>query len=171
MHIRSANSRRAAGFTLLELVLVMFLAALVLAMVAPSLSPWARGQRVQDAADQFVAMTRLARTRAVSEGITYRINIDAPSGAYQLMSQANGQDFAAVQSSQGRAFTLPDGMRIELLSPDGTASQQPYVDFYPTGRIAAATVVITPDRGNPITIACPSPAEGFVIAQAAGGVR
>src|SRR5262245_22301102 len=170
MRVRCSHPRR-TGFTLLELVLVMFLAALVLAMVAPSLSPWARGQRLQDAADQFVAMTRLARTRAVSEGITYRINIDAPAGSYQLMSQASGQDFAPVQSSQGRTFTLPDGMNMQLFAPDGGAAQEPYVDFYPTGRTAPAMVVITPDRGNPITIECPSPAEGFVIARAPGGGR
>jgi len=165
---RKSSHCAVTGFTLLELVLVMLLASVILALVAPSFSGWSRGQRVQDAADQLIAMTRLARTRAASEGVTYRLNLDAQAGTYQLVVQ-DGDQFQPVQSAQGRQFQLPGDLHIQLQAAGGGASQEPYIDFYPTGRAKAAKVTIRSDRGDSITIECPSPAEGYVIAQAAQG--
>src|SRR5438093_10887720 len=91
-------SRGTRAFTLLELVLVMVIACLALALVAPSLSAWGHGAQLRDLADQFVSLTRLARSRAVADGLTYRINIDAKSGTYQLTVQS-GANFAPMQSA------------------------------------------------------------------------
>jgi len=148
----------------------MVLACLAVAMVAPSLSGWSRGAQLRDAADQFVSMTRLARSRAVAEGITYRLSIDAQAGQYQLMVQ-NGENFAPLQSSWGKARTLPDGVRMQFQkSSDGVAGQS-QIDFSPTGRADPATIGFTSSRGQTLTVDCPSPAEGFVVEQTSGGAR
>ena len=148
----------------------MLLACLALAIVAPSLSAWSHGTQLRDLADQFVSLTRLARSRAVADGFNYRINIDAKGGTYQLMVEGGG-NFVPMQSAWGRLFTMPDGIELQLLSSTGGAPDQPAIDFYPTGRVQPATVKITSARGETIQINCPSPAEGFVIAQPNGGAR
>jgi Tfp pilus assembly protein FimT len=153
---------------LLELILVMVIAAFALAIVAPSLTGFSRGAQLHDQADEFIAITRLARTRAVSQSVPHRVKIDSQAGTYQLLVQQTNGDFAPLQTSQGRAFQVDDGMQIQLLGADGKATSQDYIDFFPTGRVSQATVVLTSARGETITIRSPSPAEGFIIAPPGG---
>ena len=50
------------AFTLLELVLVMVVICTVLAIAAPSMRGWNQGNKLKDAATEFIALTKLART-------------------------------------------------------------------------------------------------------------
>jgi len=59
---------RHPGFTLLELILVMVILATVMALAAPKLQSWRQGGKLRNSADEFVAATRFARTRAISSG-------------------------------------------------------------------------------------------------------
>src|SRR5437764_12831170 len=95
------RKRHVRAFTLLELVMVMVLACLALALVAPSLSNWSHGNQLRDAADEFVSLTRYARSSAIAESITYRLSIDPQSGSYQLTAQ-NGDAFAPLQTARGQ---------------------------------------------------------------------
>jgi type II secretion system protein H len=182
------RSRAHSGFTLLELMLVMVLACMAMAIVAPSVSNWSRGGKLRDAADQFVAVARLARTQAVANSTTYRMTVDPSSGTYQLSMQS-GTDFVGLGSSWGRAFTLPDGVHIQVMRQQQPAAQQQQqsqsgygqsgptqgnnaaaatatdntIDFYPTGRTQQVQVRLSSDRGDVLDIQCPSPAEGFVV--------
>src|SRR2546430_16407369 len=122
--IRTKHSRR--GFTLLELVLVMVIACVLLALVAPSFTNWSRGSQLRDAADNFVAITRYARDRAVSDSTTCRLNIDPQAGTYALTIQ-NGDNFEPIQSSWGRSFQLDDGMQMQFLDANGNTSAEQYI--------------------------------------------
>jgi Tfp pilus assembly protein FimT len=55
--------------TLLELILVMVILSTVLAMAAPSLRGFFASRRTQDTAAQILALTQLARSQAICEGI------------------------------------------------------------------------------------------------------
>ena len=181
------RSRAHSGFTLLELMLVMVLACMAMAIVAPSVSNWSRGGKLRDAADQFVAVARLARTQAVANSTTYRMTVDPSSGTYQLSMQS-GTEFVPLGSSWGRAFTLPDGVHLQVMRQSQPAQQQQSqsaygqsgsmqgsnsaaaatatentIDFYPTGRTQQVQVRLSSDRGDVLDIQCPSPAEGFVV--------
>src|SRR4051812_2843876 len=96
------------GFTLLELVLVMMIIATVLAAAAPRLTGWSRGTKLRDAGDQFLSLTKYARTQAIADCRVYRLNVDAGQGAYWLTIQ-QGQQFANLGSDFGRIFLVPDG--------------------------------------------------------------
>jgi type II secretion system protein H len=170
----SAPGKHRGGFTLLELVLVMVIMCTALALVAPSLRGWSHGAELRDAADQFVAITRLARSQAAANSSTYRMVIDSQAGTYKLMQQ-NGQDFIELGTSWGRAYQLPEGVHIELAknlagAPTGNtfannAAPAPpnTIDFYATGRTEQVQVRMSSDHGGQFVITCPSPAEGFVI--------
>src|SRR5436309_3292729 len=112
--------RRHSAFTLLELILVMVIACMAMAIVAPSVSNWSRGGRLRDSADEFIATARYARSQAVASGVLYRMTVDASAGAYQLTMQQISVDFVPLGNSWGRQFTVRDGVHMELLPVDSS---------------------------------------------------
>ena len=57
------------AFTLLELILVMFLLAIVAGFVAPQMSSFIRGRNLNFEARRLLSLTHYAQQRAVSEGV------------------------------------------------------------------------------------------------------
>jgi type II secretion system protein H len=162
------HRRHPRGFTLLELVLVMIILCIALAAAAPSLTGWGRASKVRDAGDQFLAVTRWARTQALADSQVYRLNVDSKTGTYWVTVQ-DGQRFVPPGSEFGRVFSIPDGFAIAMTTWQ-QEQQQPLssVDFLPTGRTEPARVRIGRDDANAVDIECPSPAEGFRLAGEAG---
>lgn len=156
---RSRTGR--GGFTLLELVLVMVIMCTVLAMAAPSLRGFFASRQTADAAAQIVALTQLARSLAVTDGCTHRLNFDAQGGTYWLTAQREGA-FVNLSHEFGRVFVLPEGTTAQFVEPDSSATLD-YVQFYPDGSKDAAVIRLADRRGNEIDVACPSPAEPFVV--------
>src|SRR3954454_10901433 len=64
------------GFTLLELVLMMAILAILVTMAVPAMRGFGHGREAGDCAAQMVALTRWARTQAVTRGLTYRLNVN-----------------------------------------------------------------------------------------------
>jgi type II secretion system protein H len=149
------HRRRHPGFTLIELILVLVIMCTVMALAAPTLRGWSKGSRLRNSADEFIAATRWARSRAASDGSNYVIVIDKQSNTYKVQVQT-GQTYTDADGQFAAAATLPDGSKIE--------SSDDSITFYPTGRVEPATVRITGPDGDSITIQCPSPAEDFMIA-------
>lgn len=145
------------GFTLLELVLVLVIICTALAVAAPSLRNWSHGSYVRNAADEFVAVTRYARTQAIATGQMYRLNLE--TGEYHLTIQ-RGEEFTPVDSDLGRA-TLAEGYTIELLASQQAADKGASIDFFPTGRTQPSKVRITSNQGESLEIECAAPTESF----------
>ena len=64
------------GFTLIELLLVLAIIAIVVAIVGPQLRGFTTGRTTSNTATMLLAMTHYARTQAVTQGETYRLNYD-----------------------------------------------------------------------------------------------
>lgn len=152
-----------SGFTLIELVLVMLLISITLATTVPSLKGWSRGSKLREAGDQFLAVTRYARTQAASDGRTYRLNIDPQSGGYVLSVQ-DGMQFVPLGNEFGRNYALPAGYMMSVT--DEQNQPLSVIDFFPNGRTYAAQVRIAAGPNDFVDIQCPSPAEGFRLALA-----
>jgi Tfp pilus assembly protein FimT len=153
-------------------VLVMVILCTVLAMSAPSLRGWGRGSALRDAADQFLAMTRLARTQAISTAQWHRLCID-PSGGYYLAVR-QGEAFLPITAGAGKPVQLPADVRLDLVKAPTPATlteeESPQcIDFFPTGRTQPARVRLY-DAVGAYEIACFSPAETFQLVQAGGGM-
>ena len=181
----SGGKRRAvrkAGFTLLELILVMMLAAIVLSLAAPSLRVFANARPIANAAAQFVTLTNYARSQAISEGRTYRLNLDPDKGLFWLTAQEGGL-FQPLQQEFGRVFSLPEGTKTDWLTPpagstgmtipglqlsgqtdtpdaSGTDANTS-IAFYPDGHTETSDLRLTDRRGNTLNIVCFSPTERF----------
>jgi len=163
-----AGRKTLAGFTLLELVLVMVLICTVLGMASVSLRGFFSSRQTQDAAAQIVALTDFARAQAAAQGRVYRLNLDTRDGRYWLTAQTGGT-FVAPASEFGRVFLLPEGTSARWDAPVGVDARG-WVPFYPDGRTEGATVLLTGRQGETVQVACSSPVERFqVIAHRAGG--
>lgn len=80
----SKRQRAEAGFTLLELVVVLALAALLLGLTLPSLHhSWQRSQ-VRVALRQLAVTLKTARSHAATQQQRVRVFLNVPAGQYQL---------------------------------------------------------------------------------------
>jgi type II secretion system protein H len=81
---QGTDRRASAGFTLIELVLVMAILIVVLSMSAPSLTSFFKGRALDAEGHRFLALTRHAQNRAVSEGLPMTLWINSREGKYGL---------------------------------------------------------------------------------------
>jgi len=89
---RRAEARRAGGFTLLELLLVLMLVALLTGLVAPRMWQWVQGARARAGIDAARAELEALPRRAFAAA--QRITVDA-----------------------ARPLPLPESWRLELAAP------------------------------------------------------
>jgi len=156
------------GFTLLELVLVLLILCIAAATAAPSLVGWGRASTVRDAGDQFLAVARWARTQALADSTIYRLNVDSREGTYWVTMQ-DGMNYVKPGSEFGRVFRVPDGFSIAMTTIGQEQQQQlSSVDFLPTGRTQPARIRIGRSDRDAVNIECPTPAEGFRLADTGG---
>jgi len=120
--------RRSRPFTLIELIVVMALLASLLAATAPALARFFRGRSVTEEARRFLALTRYARSQAISRGEPMKLWIDPRAQRYGVapLHSLNGAD------DDGLSFRLPEGVTVTV--PDAAAA--------PTGELA---LVYAPD--------------------------
>jgi len=171
----SPHSPRRA-FTLLELILVMLILTIAVALIVPQMANFGRGRRAGDCAAEIVAVAHFARTKAISDGLAYRLNVDPQRGAYWLTAeQGPGGDFGDIGEEFGRVFTAPEGIALSWSvppQPSGLAGQQqqqqqaqaavPYVEFRPDGRTDPAVIRLTDTATGAVTeVACRSATEMF----------
>ncbi|MFH0965932.1 MAG: GspH/FimT family pseudopilin [Planctomycetota bacterium] len=165
---RSAKlARGRAGFTLLELVLVMVIICTVLGMASVSLRTFFGSRQTHDAGAQMVALTQFARAQAVAEGRIYRLNLDTQDGKYWLTAQTGGA-FTAPGTEFGRMFLLPE-RTVARWGGRPATGERDWIAFYPDGRTEPAAISLTGQQGETVEVVCASPAEGFRVVVGAGG--
>ncbi len=157
------NYQSEGGFTLLELILVMVILSTVLAMAAPSLSGFFASRRSDDTAAQILALTQLARSQAVSEGIVYRLNFDTQERTYWLTAQQAGT-FEKLETGFGRVFTLPKDITMELEGVE-QEDRDVFLAFTPHGTATAGTIRLVGRSGRALEVTCPTVTESFSIVE------
>ncbi len=91
----SPSSRRARGFTLIELMVTISLLGVLLGLAAPSFSLWTRNAKVRTVSDALQNGTRLAQTEAVRRNrqVVFFLSNDAACSATTAPA-ANGSNWA-----------------------------------------------------------------------------
>lgn len=149
--------------TLLELILVMVILSTVLALGAPSLRGFFASRRTDDTASQILALTRLARSQAICEGIIYRLNFDTHERTYWLTAQHAGT-YKELETGLGQVFTLPKDVEIELVGAE-EEDNDTFLAFTPHGTVTPGTVRLIDRRGRAVEVTCPTATESFSIVQ------
>jgi Tfp pilus assembly protein FimT len=162
----SGQSCTSRAYTLLELVLVLAIIAATLAMVAPSLSGFARGRRAEEAARQFVSLTRWARSQATTDGVSYQLTVDPSLGQWKLTVQDDTDSFTDTPGPFGRVFSVPEGVEIQAELP--IVEGQQTITFDASGRCDTGTLHFI-GFGSDITVTCTAPVEVYRILKDNGG--
>lgn len=71
-----------AGFSLIELLIVLTIVGILVTVMAPSLSTMLQGERTRSAVNQFVGAHSLARATAIRYGRVAELHIDAANARF-----------------------------------------------------------------------------------------
>lgn len=174
------TTRRA--FTLIELLVVMAILIIMAAVVAPSFTRQYHMAKLNSAARDVVALMQYARSQAVVEGTTYRLNIDQQTQRVWITYYDTSQDqqdddeepqFVADESVLGSARTLPDEVEIREIALGDEALAQlsdealeavhaqqaqlndegtPYISFAPQGTTDGARILLENSEGDRLAV-------------------
>ncbi len=149
------------AFTLIELLLVLFILTLVVAIVGPQLRGFSAGRNTKNAATSILAMTHYARTQSVTQGLVYRLNFDPQTKTLWISYQQGTRDIKP-PNDFATPLQLADGIKVDTDIPSKQDGGQ-YIEFRPTGRTEPATITLTDSLGSIVQIACSSATELFRI--------
>ncbi len=134
--IKSRNPN-AAGFTLVELILVMGLLTTIMALAVPSLAHSFRRRNLEQEAVRFVAVTEYARNEAVSEGIPTTVWIEPDSGRFGVDASAG----YVMGNAQRKEFSLGAELHFDLAaSGEAQTGRVTPIQFDPDGTPAVDNV-------------------------------
>ncbi len=122
-----------AGFTLVELVVVLVVLGVALAVAAPGMRPPAHGAR--SVAARLADVAAAARSTAAARGGVVTVTIELASGAYVVVERRS--PYRAADTLRSGVLALPPGARLEG-GRDGWAE----LTFHPLGHVRADPLAV-----------------------------
>ena len=124
--------RRSGGFTLVELLVVLVIAALLISVIPPLFSAAIPGVQLKGAARELAAALRYARGRAVARQETSAVTLDVEARQYRV-------------SGRGQSFSLPKNLELELFAArsEQTGGSAAGIRFYPDGSSTGGRVTLS----------------------------
>lgn len=123
---KAANQSK-AGFSLIELMVVLLVIAILMAIAVPSVTNVAQVYRITGDARSISAELNLARMRAAALGTKSRLNVNLAAGTYQVevwtkpagpyvleggvmtLSQRDSFGFGSISTPAGQQSTIAEG--------------------------------------------------------------
>lgn len=141
-----------AGFTILEILLVLFLLAGLLGIVVPRIS---LDENLSTVGRRMVGTVRSLQGLSMSTQKTVRLYIDMDRGVYWPVILDGNQEKVPTDAIWATPLNLPDTIRFSDILASQGKKESGLVDlfFYPTGRIDPATMHLVDTRNNILAIA------------------
>ncbi len=126
---------RRGGFTLLELLVVLSIAAVMIAVVPPLISSALPGARLKATAREMAAGLRVARTRALTRRAETSLLFDLDRRRYGL-------------AGQPLRHRIPEGIEVKLLTAESElqGGRRGGIRFFPEGGSTGGRVTLTSGR-------------------------
>lgn len=150
---------RRAGFTLVELMLVLAILAMMVAFVAPSLARTSRRRILEGEALRFVALTEYGRDEAVSLGVPVAVYLDTKAQVYGVEPATDGSG-----ANLHKEYTANSELHFEQIRDMGSVKDGRVISFTAEGALDTTSVpsVTLSDRsGDSILIARQSSGWGY----------
>jgi type II secretion system protein H len=126
-----------AGFTLLELVVVLSILALLAGLVLPGVGRWVDDWKLRGAAERVAQTIRYARTRALYEQRTYLVELDPSENRVRVLEPNSGFNREynlprEIHWGEERDSSSSSVLRL-ILSPGGTVEERTLWLWNPRG--------------------------------------
>ncbi len=144
--------RSSSGFTILEIIIVLFLLVGLLGIILPRIS---LDENLSSVGRRMVGTVRSLQSLAMSSQKTVRLYIDMDRGLYWPMILDGNQEKAPIDPTWATPLNLPATIRVSdiLLSQGKKESGRVDLSFYPTGRIDPMTMHMMDAKNNILAIA------------------
>lgn len=125
--------KRTAGFTLIEILVVMLLLVIVIGMVGLTISG-DEHRAVREESDRLSVLLHAVQQEAILQGKVYAVQFGATGYEFQIVGKDGKFESLAQTDDMLRPRTLPPAMEIRGVTVEGApAGEAARVVFYPTG--------------------------------------
>jgi type II secretion system protein H len=129
-----------AGFTLIELILVLALLVVITSLAAPAMANFIRGRALDSEARRLFSLMHAGQSRAVSEGMPMVLWVDEKQGTYGLQAETTGK------TGDSKAETLAVDSTLQIAVPNTGLGTPPTFNNLPAIRFLADGTV---DENSP----------------------
>ena len=161
LHVRRARQstpqvlRSSRGFTLLEMLIVLFLLAGISVIVIPRI---VIGEDLSSTGRKFIGVLRTLQGLAATSQKPVKLYLDLDQGIYWAMVVEGKEEKLPLDASWTTPRSLPESIRFSEVSTRQTKRLSGRVDFsfYPNGRIDPVTIHFTDGSNNLLALAVDS---------------
>jgi len=141
----------ATGFTLLEMIIVLFLLGGLLSVIIPRIS---LGDSLGSVGRRWVGALKSFQEMAVATQKTVRVYVDLDRGMYWPMVVEGNQEKIPFDAAWATPISLPESIRFSdfQVGAGRKESGRAELFFYPNGRIDHATMHLADSNNNIIGI-------------------
>ena len=129
------------GFTLLELIIVLFLIGIIAGLTGLYIGKDTGSLELKKFSKEVSAVMRYARSHAVSEKKIYCFVIDKDEQRYWLYSEDN--DYTNVKHVMDKE--IPEGLHMDQQE---SGREEVYMKFFPGGNTSGGVIEITNMKGS-----------------------
>lgn len=133
-----------SGFTLLEIMVVLFLVSLAAILILPKLSLH-HGAKLPALARRLSREIRVLQWEAISRQRMVRLDYDLDRGAISASILAPSGDLSPFETSGVHPFRLSSPLRIRrirVLHQGKVTDGKTFTQFFPTGSVEPTTIVL-----------------------------
>ncbi|MHC9064189.1 pilus assembly FimT family protein [Nitrospira sp. CMX1] len=147
--------RSPAGFTLLEMLIALFLLGGVLAVVLPRIS---FEEDLRSTGRKLVGVLRTFQGQAAADQTPLKLYLDLDQGLYWMMVIEGKEERLPLDPAWKTPRTLPESIRLTEVSigQDKRMGGRAGVTFFPNGRIEPVTMYLMDNRNNLLGLAVDS---------------
>jgi general secretion pathway protein H len=125
-----SNDQSAHGFTLLEMMLVLVVAALLAAVAVPNMQPAIATMQLKTAAQDIASALRHTRGQALSQGKEAEFVLNVNRHFYRV-------------AGRRKPYALPESVKLSLFTADFLMDEgQGSIVFYPDGSASGGRVTL-----------------------------
>lgn len=164
MGLSPVVSRQRAGFTLIEIMVVVGIIGIIMAAGIPSIVSALRQEGIRKGTNNMLEACEKARAQAIINGVTMAVNFRPTEGAFSIgaggSAAESGHEDSASQAegnaAPARAFAafsakLPEDVKFEMLDVNMvelSAAEDARVRFFPNGTCDEMVVILVSDKGE-----------------------
>lgn len=150
--VRSKGLQASTGFTILEIIIVLFLLVGLLGIILPRIS---LEENLGSVGRRMVGTVRSLQSMAMTTQKTIRLYVDVDRGSYWPVILDGNQEKALTDVAWTTPLSLPSSIRFsDIFTTTGKKETgRVSLSFYPTGRIDPTTLHLVDARNNILAIA------------------